>query len=161
MVNASDSSPSNEPVSSEKNKFFSDSVLVTATAIFLALGLTMLVGTAVSVTVNRNFSGDHDVGRFEITMYALAFSILFAVCWLGAIVSRRARLLWDALSPEQKYDRYLAGLGYALVVLAILNFAALAGFARIGRLQQIFSVDFQAPGDRDNNTASSEKTTPS
>ena len=123
--------------------FLKRDVMLTTAAIVLAVGLIVLVATVSGKTLARAAGATKVTG--EIAGYVVA-SILLAC---GVIAGCIALLYYgddDLVSP---YDRYLVGTGYALALLALLNFTALAGFQLSGQLSGILDVDFSKPGSND------------
>jgi len=141
-----------QPGKGPRGEAFANLVRLTVAGVSFAVGCILLVAVASTATLARCAGaaantppGCAAAGWSEIVLYVVAAVVLGA----GAVTGARAvhRLPSLAERDRTRYDRYLVGLGYSLVLLAVLNFVALAGFAYEGRLQQVLGVEIAgSPG---------------
>lgn len=127
-------------------------LLTVAAAALLSLGLIMIVADLTSDGLEALIAA-HE--RRE-TRVLYDFWTNPAILW-GAGLSAAGVLLaivaFGYLKPREDdcehlvtgYNMALTGLGFALVLLGLLNFVALAGFASVGELLPILSVTTEDP----------------
>jgi hypothetical protein len=129
-------------------------IFLTLMALCLAIGLTILVGVVASATLWRFVQPKFNpASTQEITAYIVAGAILIVAIVAGIkVASLLLRTPDEGPKPNVNdlYDIYLVGIGYGLVLLALLNFVALAGFAKVGILHDVLDVNFAA-ADSDAN----------
>lgn len=133
---------------SKESRFWRDVLLILA-GILLAVGAVVLVWTAADQTLARAISASDPSGPAisgpahagEKLGYILGGALAFA----GAVCGCWALLGSQPEKPDSSYNRYLVGTGYALALLALLNFTALIGFQACGQLGQILAEDFSKP----------------
>jgi hypothetical protein len=89
-----------------------------------------------------NVASNHDITSGEIRCYVIAAVLLLVSFICGILAARENRCNPRNRSPQERYDRHLVGVGYALTLLAIINFVAIAGFCKVGQLPQILTEDF-------------------
>jgi hypothetical protein len=130
---------------------FGTSILLTVAAVLMAIGLSVLVAVASSTTLMRETRAEWSPSKGgEKVSYAVSTTTLSAAVVCGLAAVRRQSIVAPDVSGRgpQLFNRYLIGVGYALALLALLNFVALAGFARVGQLIPILSVSFTSAPDQ-------------
>ena len=152
MVNGDDSGPGRRwSFGFFMRSYFA--LLMAVAAALLSLGLIMIVADVTSDGLEALIAA-HQRGE---TTVLYDFWTNPAILW-GAGLSGAGALLamvdFGYLRPLENddcegllagYNRALMGLGFALVLLGILNFVALAGFASVGELHLILNDTTQNP----------------
>jgi hypothetical protein len=139
-----------------ENKFF---IFAGAGAVLLSVGviyivsilsstgiLTMLLAAASSESAAAKTAGWHDSSFW--TMLALA--IVGAVTTVLAFMLRKDDTGAD--KDIRQYDYALLGLGFALTLVGVVNFIALAGFSSVGVLHSILSINADSCDPKDGRT---------
>jgi hypothetical protein len=132
------------------NTDFLSSVLLASAGLCLAIGLIILVGTSSTAALARLTTLNNGPGAGEVWGWRAGFGFTAMAIGCGVwFAFRRRNYVSDPQSDAVRYNRHLVGIGYTLVLLALLNFVALAGFAKIDQLAKVLAVNF----DDENSTA--------
>lgn len=153
--------PDTESTAGDLRRLF----LFTGFAIFLAGSLILVVGTVSASTLDRMIANSENpeafrrIGQQELYCY-WAGACMFALSVICGFLGLREMAKNSPFAPDDdsgRYDLYLVGIGYALVLLAILNFVAMAGFAYVGQLETVLHVKFSFDSTQDPTTATTTK----
>lgn len=141
------------------NKFF---VFAGAGAVLLTVGMIYVVAVLSSTAILTMLHAAAGGGAMATTAHPLdgTFWLMMSAAFIGAITTVLAFLLreedeTDAGKDLRRYDYALLGLGFALTLVGVVNFVALAGFSSVGILHDILSINDQSCDPKGGRTPAS------
>jgi hypothetical protein len=144
--------------------FNSADILLALAGFLLALGLVLVVWQSSTKLVLVAFTppnARNATTSMPATMPAVNsntdWRFMYGGCWciVAAFVAMAAAVpLWQkekgdgVLSSERSYNRHLVAVSYSLMLLGLLNFVALGGFAYVDRLEGILKLGKDAAANK-------------
>ena len=129
--------------------------LMSGAAILFAAGSILLVLDCSTNGIARFFAEtDKDAVNWpnRMTVWGAGLSLLGIV--LVAIALSPRMYFGQPFGSVANFNQALVVIGYALVIMAVLNFVALAGFASQGKLDGVLGVAATAPTDSPDSSTS-------